>query len=138
MLGTDEERAAPDWPERAAEMARALEVEDYSVHTHVFTEASFLELLLHCRRTFDEGFEIEATCRRGDEIVVVLRRAGAAPDPAVPPATAPELAAQAAALRSQVGRLEQAARELERVKRSSSWRVTEPLRAAKARLGHRD
>ena len=31
--------------------------------------------------------------------------------------------------------LEAMSRELERVKRSSSWRVTEPLRAAKARLG---
>jgi hypothetical protein len=31
--------------------------------------------------------------------------------------------------------LEAMSRELERVKRSSSWRVTEPLRAAKAKLG---
>jgi len=33
--------------------------------------------------------------------------------------------------------LEVMGRELERVKRSSSWRVTEPLRAAKAKLGTR-
>jgi hypothetical protein len=33
--------------------------------------------------------------------------------------------------------LEATSRELERVKRSNSWRVTEPLRAAKAKLGTR-
>jgi hypothetical protein len=33
--------------------------------------------------------------------------------------------------------LEALGRELERVKRSNSWRVTEPLRAAKAKLGAR-
>jgi hypothetical protein len=33
--------------------------------------------------------------------------------------------------------LEAMGRELERVKRSNSWRVTEPLRAAKAKLGAR-
>jgi hypothetical protein len=33
--------------------------------------------------------------------------------------------------------LETTSRELERVKRSNSWRVTEPLRAAKAKLGAR-
>jgi len=48
-----------------------------------------------------------------------------------------ELTAEVAALKAQVARLEAAARELERVKRSNSWRVTEPLRAAKARLAGR-
>lgn len=33
--------------------------------------------------------------------------------------------------------LETAGRELERLKRSRSWRATEPLRVAKARLGAR-
>lgn len=33
--------------------------------------------------------------------------------------------------------LEAMGRELERVKRSNSWRMTEPLRAAKAKLGTR-
>jgi hypothetical protein len=33
--------------------------------------------------------------------------------------------------------LEATSRELERVKRSNSWRVTEPLRAAKAKLSTR-
>jgi hypothetical protein len=31
--------------------------------------------------------------------------------------------------------METTSRELERLKRSNSWRVTEPLRAAKAKLG---
>jgi len=48
-----------------------------------------------------------------------------------------ELRAEVASLKTQVARLEVAARELERVRRSNSWRVTEPLRAAKARLGGR-
>ncbi len=135
VTGTDAERARPDWPESAAEIARALEAEDYSIRTHVFTEASFLALLLHCRERFDEGFEIEATCRDGDECVAVLRRAGAWPVRRSSAPTAAELNAEAAALRNRIAQLEGAARELERVKRSSSWRVTEPLRAAKARLG---
>jgi hypothetical protein len=33
--------------------------------------------------------------------------------------------------------LEAMGRELDRMKRSNSWRVTEPLRAAKAKLGGR-
>jgi predicted SAM-dependent methyltransferase len=136
VTGTEAERAAPTWPAKAEEIARTLEAEDYSVHHHVFTEASFLRLLLHCQERFEGGFEIEATCRGGEEIVAVLRKAGAPPAPATLP-TAAELAAEAAALRAEVASLRSAARELERVKLSSSWRVTEPLRAAKARLGGR-
>jgi hypothetical protein len=56
---------------------------------------------------------------------------------AATPELVAELTAEGAALKSQVARLEAAARELERVKRSNSWRVTEPLRAAKARLAGR-
>jgi hypothetical protein len=56
---------------------------------------------------------------------------------AATPELVAELRAEVAALKSQVARLEAAARELERVKRSNSWRVTEPLRAAKARLAGR-
>jgi predicted SAM-dependent methyltransferase len=130
---TDAALAEPSWPEQAEELARKLEAVDYSIHTHVWTESSFLQLLLYCRERFDEGFEIEATCRRGAEIVVVLRKAGALPEPSAAP-TFLELNATVADLKSQVSRLEGSARELERVKRSSSWRVTEPLRAAKARL----
>jgi predicted SAM-dependent methyltransferase len=138
VTGTEAERAEESWPQKAAEIARALEAEDYSVHTHVFTEASFLRLLLHCRERSGDGFEIEASARGGDEIVVVLRKAGAWPEPAAGPATGPALAAEVAKLRSENASLAAAARELERVKHSSSWRVTEPLRAAKARLVRSD
>jgi chromosome segregation ATPase len=52
------------------------------------------------------------------------------------------LEAELRELRAQLQRvereLETASRELERLKRSRSWRATEPLRAAKARLGGRD
>jgi hypothetical protein len=52
-----------------------------------------------------------------------------------------ELEAELREARAQNARLERelqaAGRELERVKRSRSWRATEPLRAAKARLGGR-
>jgi predicted SAM-dependent methyltransferase len=141
VAGTAQDRKDPAWPERAAEIARELETEDFSIHTHTWTEASFLELLLYCRELYAEGFEIEAFASRELEIVVVLRKAGAHPEPASPPRTAPELVAEADALRAQVGELERelasAARELRQVKQSSSWRVTEPLRAAKARLGGR-
>jgi predicted SAM-dependent methyltransferase len=137
VTGTEEERAAPGWAEKAVEIARALEAEDYSIHNHVFTEASFLRLLLHCQEESGEAFEIEATARDGAEIVAVLRKAGPPVAAANPAPTAAELAREVAALRSRVASLEGSARELDRVKASSSWRVTEPLRAAKARLGGR-
>jgi hypothetical protein len=55
--------------------------------------------------------------------------------------TVAALEAEVLELRAQAARaereLEATSRELERVKRSRSWRATEPLRAAKARLGGR-
>ena len=56
--------------------ATDLEAADYSIHMHVWTEAEFLELLLHCRRRFADSFEIEAFARSSLEVVVVLRKAG--------------------------------------------------------------
>jgi predicted SAM-dependent methyltransferase len=139
VVGTARDREDPRWPERGEELARQLEAEDFSIHHHTWTADTFLELLLHCRRRFDEGFEIEATARREMECVVILRKAGAYPEPAAGAATAPELVAEARRLRTQVGSLERElnanGRELQRLKRSSSWRMTEPLRTAKARLG---
>jgi hypothetical protein len=55
--------------------------------------------------------------------------------------TVAELEAELRELRAHAARLEReldtTGRELRHVKQSSSWRVTEPLRAAKARLGGR-
>jgi hypothetical protein len=63
------------------------------------------------------------------------------PEPSVETPTVAELEAELAELRTRNARvereLEATSRELERLKRSRSWRATEPLRAAKARLGGR-
>jgi SAM-dependent methyltransferase len=56
--------------------ASDLDAAGYSIHMHVWTQAEFLELLLHCRRRFANDFEIEAFARRSLEVVVVLRKAG--------------------------------------------------------------
>jgi predicted SAM-dependent methyltransferase len=135
--GTEEERAQPNWPQQAEKSARRLEDQDYSIHFHVWTKAAFLGLLLHCQERFEETFEVEVAAGNGEETIVVLRKAGASPEPATDTPNAATLSAEVASLKGDVARLEVSARELERVKLSSSWRVTEPLRAAKARLAHR-
>jgi predicted SAM-dependent methyltransferase len=141
VVGTAGDREDPRWPERGEELARQLEAEDFSIHQHTWTADTFLELVRHCQRRFDEGLEVEATARREMEIVVVLRKAGTYPEPKAPAETAPELAAEVRRLGAQVRRQERALdandRELRRLKQSSSWRVTEPLRSAKARLYRR-
>lgn len=134
VLGDESEREAPDFAERAERFSRELEGSKVSIHTHAFTAASFLALLLECRRRLDDGFDLDAFARHEEEVVAVLRKAGADPAPAAPAQTAFELATEGDRLRTQVDQLE---RELDRLKTSSSWRVTEPLRAAKARLGGR-
>lgn len=70
---SDEEREA---------RARRLEAERYSIHTHVWTQAEFLGLILAARELLDEEFEIEAAARQGIEVVVVLRKRGPLPKPA--------------------------------------------------------
>jgi outer membrane murein-binding lipoprotein Lpp len=74
------------------------------------------------------------------EVTVALLKAGPR-NATVSGQQTPEVAAEVRELQAQVARLEReldtTSRELHRVKGSSSWRVTEPLRAAKARLGGR-
>jgi SAM-dependent methyltransferase len=93
--GEDADRADPaalkQFEKRASAEARELEAADFSIHTHVWNQASFLGLILHCRERFGEAFDIEATCQRSLEFVVVLRKCGAWPAP--PPAPEPEVAA---------------------------------------------
>ncbi len=75
--------------ERTIERARALEADAYSIHMHVWTQAEFLQLILEIRARNDEAFDLEASAKQGIEYMVVLRKAGAYPPPAAPPAPAP-------------------------------------------------
>jgi hypothetical protein len=68
---------------------RAAQLEDasYSIHFHVWTQAEFLQLILACREQLDDAFDVEATAGQAIEYVVVLRKRGATPAPALPPGT---------------------------------------------------
>jgi SAM-dependent methyltransferase len=79
-----EGRAFDEWVETRA---RELERDAYSIHMHVWTQAEFLALVLHCRERFEEAFDIEAAARQGIEFMVVLRKEGL---PSVPPRSAPQ------------------------------------------------
>ena len=85
----------PDEPIRSEEAVRRLATEldqqDYSIHTHVFTQREILELILHCREHYEEAFDVEVAWRRSLELIVVLRKAG----PQKPPALATGAAAAA-------------------------------------------
>jgi len=63
------------------------------------------------------------------------------PEPSAETRTVADLEAELREMQAQTARLEReleaTGRELERLKRSRSWRATEPLRAAKAKLGGR-
>ena len=67
----------PEFERWAAERAQKLEAEAASIHMHVWTQAGFLQLILHCRERSEEGFDIEAAVQIGPEFVVVLRKQGA-------------------------------------------------------------
>ena len=66
------------------ERARELEADAYSIHMHVWTQAEFLRLVLHCREQSNDAFDIEAAARQAIEFIVVLRKAGT---PSVAPAS---------------------------------------------------
>lgn len=68
--------------EESLAMARSLEEAVYSIHMHVWTQAEFLRLILHCRDRFGDGFDIEASARQGIEFIVLLRKPGPLPAPA--------------------------------------------------------
>jgi len=78
--------AGREFDEWVSRRARELESDSYSIHMHVWTQAEFLALILHCRERFGEAFDIEAAARQGIELIVVLRKEGS---PSVPPPTAP-------------------------------------------------
>ncbi len=61
----------------AEDHARELEAEAASIHMHVWTQAEFLQLVLHCRARHAEAFDIAAAVQIGPEFVVVLRKQAA-------------------------------------------------------------
>jgi SAM-dependent methyltransferase len=139
VASTDEERAAEGFEELVADRARELDAADYSIHTHVWTQASFLGLLLLCRERFEEAFDIEAVAQCSLELVVVLRKRGAWPQPAEPDASIAELRREMARLERHGDRAQSelvaATQALRAVEASPSWRLTKPLRWLKSRLG---
>jgi SAM-dependent methyltransferase len=126
------ETQSEEW---ATRRARELETAGYSIHMHVWTQAEFLQLLLHCRQRFDDAFDIEAAARQALEFVVVLRKQGLPPAPKAPTSDGgvPE-DVRIIELQEESKRLQ---RELQGLLSSPSWRITEPLRRAKRTLRNR-
>jgi hypothetical protein len=58
-----------------AAAAQRLSDDDYSIHFHVWTQAEFLQLLIHCRNDLRFGFDIELFQKNGIEFIIVLRKA---------------------------------------------------------------
>jgi Methyltransferase domain len=101
------------WLEQRAD---ELEAARYSIHMHVWTQAEFLSLILHCRERYEEAFDIEASARRSLEFLVVLRKQG--------PAPAPQAGNSGAAASG-------SDRSLQEVATSARWRLREGVRAAR-------
>lgn len=59
---------------KAAEAAAALQRRDYSIHYHVWTAASFLEVLGYMHRETQHPFDLELVLRNDVEVIVILRR----------------------------------------------------------------
>jgi SAM-dependent methyltransferase len=54
--------------------AEELERSRYSIHFHVFTPHTFLELLLYCRRELGLPAQVECCVSTGHEFIVIIRR----------------------------------------------------------------
>lgn len=103
--------------------AHDLEASNYSIHMHVWTQAEFLELLIHCQRRFVDSFEIEAFARRSLELVVVLRKAGQLAEMAEPGSTSsPDTVAAVDA------QLKATADRLHRIEGSVTWQLFQLVR----------
>jgi SAM-dependent methyltransferase len=89
--------AQEEWAE---DKARELEAAKYSIHMHVWTQEEFLQLLLHCRRRFEQAFDVEAAARQAIEFVVVLRKRGRLPEPPAEAPSAPQPAPRSLIARS--------------------------------------
>jgi SAM-dependent methyltransferase len=75
------------------ERAEKLELRGYSIHFHVWTPSSFVELLAYCRLQLGLPLELEALERNDHEFIVILTRAHEAPPPANGPTSDTELVA---------------------------------------------
>jgi SAM-dependent methyltransferase len=84
-VGSAEQAASEEWVEERAQQLEALA---YSIHMHVWTQAEFLRLILALRDRAEGAFDLEAAARVGIEFIVVLRKAGPLPAPAVAPVAA--------------------------------------------------
>ncbi len=73
----------PQTPREIEDKAAELEAEDYSVHFHVWTQADLTALMFHIHERLGT-FEVEAVRRRNIENIVVLRKHGDPPAPAIP------------------------------------------------------
>jgi SAM-dependent methyltransferase len=118
----------------AEDRARELEAASYSIHMHVWTQAEFLEFLLHCQRRFANAFEIEAFARRSIEVVVVLRKAGHL----AAPGRSPEVG-NAGTIDILEARLDDATTRLWRIEHSVTWQLFQRVRGRTlALLGGQD
>ena len=147
----------PDEPvrkeEQIRELAQELDEQDYSIHTHVFTQTEILNLVLHCRERFENAFDIEVAWRRSLELILVLRKAGPVPPPAgfqvqdLAPHPVPSRPSQAATerietraraavawLRSRAGELRAARHRLVRHDPDAISRVLVPVSALRPSL----
>ncbi len=68
------EQSLAEFERWAAGQARELEAEASSIHLHVWTQAEFLELIVHCRTRYENAFDIDAAVKIAGEFVVVLRK----------------------------------------------------------------
>jgi predicted SAM-dependent methyltransferase len=109
--GSAEEAASEEW---VARRSRELEAAGYSIHMHAWTQAEFLRLILTCRERFGDGFDIEAAVRQAIELIVVLRKQGDLPAPAMPQ-PAPPPAVEISQAPAEVGELERWRSRLQKV-----------------------
>lgn len=89
--GTAAQAASEEW---VVERGQALDAASYSIHMHVWTQAEFLALILHCRERFGECFDVDAAARVGIEFLVVLRKQGPLPGPFPSPPPPPPTGVQ--------------------------------------------
>jgi SAM-dependent methyltransferase len=59
---------------KVEEAVDGLLARDYSIHYHVWDSEAFIKFLYFAKERFRLGFEVWATFRNGDELIVILRK----------------------------------------------------------------